>query len=43
MSTSKDIMWYVECYYTDCDEIPLHKTRCYMCYLSYTMIMAGEY
>lgn len=43
MSTSKDIMWYVECYSNNCDELHSHKTRCYMCYLAYTMIMRGEY
>ena len=43
MSTSQDIMFYVECYSNSCDEIYSHKTRCYMCYLAYNMILDGDY
>ncbi len=43
MSTCKDIVFYVECYCNTCDELHIHKTRCYMCYLAYNYILKGEY
>lgn len=43
MSNTQDILFYVECYSNNCDEIPLHETRCIMCYLAYCMIVEGGY
>lgn len=43
MSTTQDIVFYVECYCPRCEEMYSHNPRCYMCYLAYNMIMKGEY
>lgn len=43
MSIAQDIVFYIECYSNNCEEMTLQETRCIMCYIAYDMIMKGDY